>query len=1272
MSKKGKISLFVFLLLVGLVVLLHVQARRVILALVQTQADEGVEAKIGTLQLLPFKQSILLKNVSVSIHSRDSTGFRKTSVKRVYLEIGSQWNFIFGGTLNIEKMVCEGGELIMARKPVNERDSAEHVAFDLSTIFDRVRNGAIRFNIEDISFKDFNLVLLNDSVHAPTVIKHFEFRARDLYLSADSILKRNTYIEFGLPAQQIDFPNGPTTIKFDTLFFSTTDNSIQINELEVSTRDNESGSDYRVSSDKVRVAYFDFESLYTRGVAIVDTVFLGRSKLEAKVNVHKKEIPQNNKELGYQSLPYMLVRNLVVSQLAAHVKLQQDDVANSFVINNSFVTIQQLKHNPDSSQRLHAKSFDILISEYETFLNNKNTSITFDTIRLHSHGVALLNFNLSKANQQKPILQAPVFELKEVDWYTLLFFKRLVAEEAVALNPIVNTTFLPLKGDGAVSQQLVVLESLKEVLDVNVFSLRNASANLYFAAVGTNVTLKGIDASVRPNEMIQSRSFDEVLAATEVFAFRNFTLKHDAISARVADFDFRHGRFYLGHIAFKDGKKIDLKLDGLKFERVSYDQGQKAVAIAGLAWESAVIRMADYALEQKASAEEKPTIDLFMVRGGDTDVNYSSGDIAIAAHFNKLNAESLRLGKDVVLNGIDMEGDNVHLQKDTDRLSVKTFSFEDGGSLLAGLLWRRFGADSVTVSIRQIAFVTDFNMLAKQRVVIPQLNMHDINAHYSKHDSTHRFLGAAMTSLLVKNINYIEKKLTIGSFNQTFDSIYFLEEKKVVKDVEPISDAPVNERWKIRDKVDSLMYSTNQGGIPLQQRISGSTSVVGTSAESGFITETNTVESGRNGVVLSVSNIETFSQDSSTHVKASLDSMRLSGIRVHRNNIDARIEQGLLENLKVNSVWVKQPMEMLRANHSSTAVHDFQASIETADHVLKFDRLDYDPSRAEGTIKGFEHRPRKNKKAFLDESFFQTNFMDTRIESLSFHHWDARRFTDDSTIHIRLIRVVEPSLEIDRDKTHPFYSSKIRLLPTNAFQKLGMRFRIDSLQFNDGRIVYTEKSKVTSKEGSIHFTKVAGLVRNIKNIELEGHDTLFIRATARFLDSANVNLKVRESYQDSLAGFLMTTQVSPFHSSILNPMLVPLVSVKFESGYIDTLHMRALGREHLSLGRMKFLYHDLKVSFLDQNDTSRHSIRNYILKVAANTLVIRTNNKKRIGDVFEVRDRHRAVFQYWVKMILSGVTTSVGAKSNRSQMKKYLKELDTKKLPAIEESLSGF
>jgi hypothetical protein len=192
------------------------------------------------------------------------------------------------------------------------------------------------------------------------------------------------------------------------------------------------------------------------------------------------------------------------------------------------------------------------------------------------------------------------------------------------------------------------------------------------------------------------------------------------------------------------------------------------------------------------------------------------------------------------------------------------------------------------------------------------------------------------------------------------------------------------------------------------------------------------------------------------------------------------------------------------------------------------------------------------------------------------------------------------------------------------------------------------------------------LVRNVKNIDLSLDDSLRIRASTLFMDSARVDLRVRESYRDTLGGFLLTTQVSPFNTSILNKALIPLASVDFRSGQVDTLYMRAVGREYLSLGSMKFLYHDLKVEFLDKNDTSRHSVKNQLLKFAANAFVIRTNNSERTGKVYYERDRNRAVFQYWVKMILSGVTTSVGAKSNKKQIKKYMKQLNQKNLPPIE------
>nr|MCU0367913.1 hypothetical protein [Cyclobacteriaceae bacterium] len=421
------------------------------------------------------------------------------------------------------------------------------------------------------------------------------------------------------------------------------------------------------------------------------------------------------------------------------------------------------------------------------------------------------------------------------------------------------------------------------------------------------------------------------------------------------------------------------------------------------------------------------------------------------------------------------------------------------------------------------------------------------------------------------------------------------------------------------------------------------------------------------GVKLKFNQLETSGLDSSAHFKANLNSLQLDAIDISTDKISVLIANGSLNDLVLNSDHLKDPWKLLEDNHPTATIHNLKAKIETNGNLIGFDRLDYNPQISSGTIRQFEFRPLKDKQQFLADSYYQTNYMHAQIESIDFHTFDIKRMMNDSVFHLSKIQVTSPNLEIGRDKTHPFFATAIKPLPTNAFQNVNVKFKIDSVLVSDGKIAYTEKSRITEKEGTINFSKMNALVRNVKNVDLESNDSLRIRASALFMDSARVNLRMRESYADTLGGFVLTTQVSPFKTSILNAALVPMVAVDFKSGYVDTLYMRAIGREYLSLGSMKFLYHDLKVEFLDRNDTSRHSLKNQLLKFAANTFVVRTNNTDRMGKIFYERDRNRAVFQYWVKMILSGVTTSVGAKSNKKQIRKYMKDLNQKKLPAIED-----
>jgi hypothetical protein len=159
---------------------------------------------------------------------------------------------------------------------------------------------------------------------------------------------------------------------------------------------------------------------------------------------------------------------------------------------------------------------------------------------------------------------------------------------------------------------------------------------------------------------------------------------------------------------------------------------------------------------------------------------------------------------------------------------------------------------------------------------------------------------------------------------------------------------------------------------------------------------------------------------------------------------------------------------------------------------------------------------------------------------------------------------------------------------------------------------------------------------------------------------------VKESYTDTLGGFLMTVRMKPADLTVLNPVLIPLASVKLESGFLDTLSLRAVGREYLSLGEMKMLYHDLKVRFLKNGDETKRTFLTGLISFIANSFVVKKNNTSRMGRVFFIRKRDRSAINYLIKIAMSGVAGSVGAKSNKKIMRRYRKELEKRNLPPID------
>ena len=157
------------------------------------------------------------------------------------------------------------------------------------------------------------------------------------------------------------------------------------------------------------------------------------------------------------------------------------------------------------------------------------------------------------------------------------------------------------------------------------------------------------------------------------------------------------------------------------------------------------------------------------------------------------------------------------------------------------------------------------------------------------------------------------------------------------------------------------------------------------------------------------------------------------------------------------------------------------------------------------------------------------------------------------------------------------------------------------------------------------------------------------------MDSAWIALKLRESYTDSLAGFLMSANVKPADARILNPILIPLVSAKLESGFMDTMSLQVTGKEYVAIGEMTMYYRDLKVKILKKGEEGKRSIATSFMNFVANNFVIKKSNRSRTGTIFFERLRNKSTLNYLLKIALSGVSSSAGLKKSKKQLRRYKK-----------------
>jgi hypothetical protein len=293
-----------------------------------------------------------------------------------------------------------------------------------------------------------------------------------------------------------------------------------------------------------------------------------------------------------------------------------------------------------------------------------------------------------------------------------------------------------------------------------------------------------------------------------------------------------------------------------------------------------------------------------------------------------------------------------------------------------------------------------------------------------------------------------------------------------------------------------------------------------------------------------------------------------------------------------------------------------------------------------------------------------SNYIQLRTGTIKAQNIDFNLLAGDTVVNSEKVTINDLHFYDYKDKRLPFQHGIEKPLLTELIKKVKTSISIDTILLRNGLIEYEEFNPKTDQFGKIKLSKIRGRVLGVKNYDFLQTDSLTYNLYALFMDAADLRVSYAQSYTDTLSGSYLKVIASSFDLTKLNPLLIPFASAEVKRGYLDTIRMSAIFRKHIAFGTMRMYYHDLNVQYLKKGDEVNQTVLTKSVSLVANSMV-RTKNQSGKGEVFAERDPEKGFVNYWLKIVIGGVFTNTGVRTDQKQEKKYNRSIKKYNVPPI-------
>lgn len=1270
-----KIGGIVLVLLLALLVAAYFwfvhHAESILRDIVRARTNGTIELSLNSItydfstRRLNLKDAVIFNTDSVAKKS----AFR-VSVKRVSLQLHRLRSLVLHRELVIDSLLIQHPDIRVMKSDTLERRHGS-LPHEIGDVYHSIQNALSLFEVKHFRLLDGRFLLDNQARTdwQPVAISNIYFAINNIRVGADDTGSDSLHftedIEFRTDHQLITFPDNRYRLGFSQFRIHVRNREISLDSCTVvSTGARQQPLALNLYFDKLRFSNIDFPALYANGQIKADSMYATNPVLDLQVTMdstrHRERVPPMPmdtvlRHLGVNlQLGYMAVKNATTS-----VVTTRDGKAATFKTKGDDFEVRQLVIDRRAPQPISIGRFDMAIRGYSSLNKDSTYRFQFDSIRIVNSNILLNNFTISSLDGA-PVQrhhELPVLELDSLSWESLIFDRRILAKQAILYQPeILYIRRTQAQRNGKKTSLFSILNSLDNIMSLERIRVIDGHVS-YEPSPGTKLLLEQVDLTVSTNQLLGARSSSMMGDAVDSLHFRKGSITTPKWQGTIQGGSFlangTHLRADDAVIRNKSGN-MTIHAKGLHLAGLDFNDSSEQVRIDQLAWQEATVSLQP---DPSAGAAGKPLALRILARqidGAHTRLNLHTRQGLLQTYIDRLSLRNVskQEGADATVASVHITGRNTQYTSKDLRINSGAYQVTDGAaSRIDDLrITHTGGHDSIAATIPALRFVPDIAALLDGRLLFRSVALQApvLWMSLGKGPAVATTAPATRKALPILRIGSLTLEQPVIRFHQQQEA----QAIQLVWDKGPIA---ANNEWVIKNIVHD-----GKGPLQIQQVSINGTDVTFT-------------HQGKDALQLKPQRIQlvlSHLQLAAGHPSATpwagtlehLDIKDLSLQGIGKDSGRLHLASLTLEHLALQA---KQSPHEWIAQSPKFYLRDLSGEFMSLRDAFRWKKLSYHHAQRLLSVDSFNYRPVADRDAWVASKPFQGDYIQLQTGRIDFHQPDLRSLLQDSIVYIPAVAIQEPAISLYRDKRPPREPNVIRQLPVNQLKRIPFRLRMDSITLSNGRVQYEELSEKTNKSGIIPITQLNAMLAHVKSFGIGDNDSLKLQAQAKLFDSIDVSLRLHESYTDSLAAFLMTTRIGPANLLLLNSAVEPLASVRIRSGRLDTLTMRAIGREYLSYGEMTMKYQRLNVEFLQKGDEEKKTFVTKAITFIANAFVIKSRNRGKSGIVYFERLRDRSIFNYMIKMLLSGAGSSIGAKSNKKYLKHYKRELRRQQLPDI-------